>query len=411
MSAGGPPGSGPWSAGSHGSAGKAWAAGSPPVAAPGGRRGPVGPRRWLIAAAIGVLLLVVLPVAWSVVDVPGAVDGRAVTGPPASGSAPEGDRDDQQVPDEHPTDRPPPPSDPDAADDDADDASNDDANDDADDAIGSGDDPADAAGAADDLVVLFLDVGQGDATLLVQGGTTVLIDTGRYQASDVVETVQTLGIDTLDLVVVTHPHADHIGQFDRLVDAVTITETWWSGATTTSLTFGRALDALERSGAAYEEPRSGDAAVIGDLLLEVVNPPVGVDLTDVHDSGLAVRVTYGSFRVLFTGDAEAPTEGRMVASDPALLEAEVLQVGHHGSRTSTVPEFLAAVSPEVAVYSAGVGNPYGHPHPEVIERLRAADIEVYGTELHGTVAISSDGQRWSVQTGWEPATQGQEDEP
>ena len=270
----------------------------------------------------------------------------------------------------------------------------DDATPDADDNASSG------AHDGDDLVVHFLDVGQADATLLVQGETTVLIDTGRYQADDVVEAVTSLGIETIELLIVTHPHADHIGQFDQLVDAVTITETWWSGATTTSLTFGRALDALERSGAAYEEPRAGDAAQVGQLLIEVVNPPVGIELTDLHDSGLAVRVTYGSFRVLFTGDAEAPTERRMVASDPALLEAEVLQVGHHGSRSSTVPEFLAAVSPALAVYSAGADNAYDHPHPEVLERLQAADVEVYGTDTHGTVAITTDGHNWSVHTGW-----------
>lgn len=255
-----------------------------------------------------------------------------------------------------------------------------------------------AGSGSSDLEVHFLDVGQGDATLLVHGETSILIDTGRYQASDVVDHVTAAGIDELDLVVITHPHADHIGQFDRLADAVTITETWWSGSTTTSLTFERALAALERSDAAYEQPRAGDAARIGSLLVEVVHPPVGIDLDDVHDAGLVVRVTFGSLRVLFTGDAEAAVEARMVDQHPELLDAEVLQVGHHGSDTSTTPAFLAAVSPDVAVYSAGLDNPYGHPAADVIDRLASAGVEVYGTSTHGTVVLSSDGQQRTITT-------------
>ena len=253
-----------------------------------------------------------------------------------------------------------------------------------------------------ELDVHFIDAGQGDATLLTHENTAVLVDTGRWQATDVVDYVTSLGIDELDLVVVTHPHADHIGQFDKLVDVVTITETWWSGSTTTSQTFARAVDALERSGAAYEEPRSGDAAQIGSLLIEVANPPEGVNLTNVHDAGLAVRVTFGSFTVLFTGDAEASTENRMVSQNPGLLAADVLQVGHHGSNTSTTPAFLSAVSPTVAVYSAGANNQYGHPHAEVLTRLATAGVEVYGTDTHGTVIITSDGQGWSVTTERRP---------
>ena len=251
----------------------------------------------------------------------------------------------------------------------------------------------------------FVDVGQGDATLLTHEDTAVLVDVGRHTATDVVEYMTSLGIDELDLVIVTHPHADHIGQFDKLVDAVTITETWWSGSTTTSQTFARAVAALERSGAVYEEPRSGDSARIGSLLIEVANPPEGVNLTDLHDAGLAVRVTFGSFTVLFTGDAEAPTENRMVSQNPGLLAADVLQVGHHGSNTSTTPTFLSAVSPSVAVYSASATNQYGHPHAEVLNRLAAAGVEVYGTDTHGTVVITSDDQGTERQpTGGDSST-------
>jgi competence protein ComEC len=251
---------------------------------------------------------------------------------------------------------------------------------------------------AGELVVHYLDVGQGDATLLQHADATVLIDTGRHQGSEVVPALRAAGVETIDLVVVTHPHADHVGQFDQVLDSFTVTEVWWSGSTTTTQTFDRALAALERSDAAYEEPRTGDTALIGPLELEVINPPAGTALDDLHDANLALRVTYGEVRFLFTGDAEAATEARMTAVSAAILDADILQLGHHGSRTSTTPAFLAAVDPAVAIYSASTGNQYGHPHGEVLDRVLAAGVEVFGTAVHGTVTITTDGEGWAVET-------------
>ena len=253
--------------------------------------------------------------------------------------------------------------------------------------------------AADgDLEIYFLDVGQADATLLLHDETAVLVDAGHWQRSDVVPYLEGLGVDALDLLVVTHPHADHIGQFDQVMGAVDVAEVWWSGAMTTTQTFERALDALERSDATYEEPRAGDATTIGPLAIDVVNPPAGTDLSDLHDSGLALRVTYGDVRLLFTGDAESTTEARMVSQAAEALDADILQLGHHGSSTSTTTGFLDAVDPAVAIYSAGTGNQYGHPHDEVVARVQDTGVGLYGTDVHGTVLVTTDGESWSVTT-------------
>jgi competence protein ComEC len=249
----------------------------------------------------------------------------------------------------------------------------------------------------DGLEVHFIDVDQGDATLLRTPDATVLVDTGRHDRDDVVPYLQAVGVDALDVVAITHPHADHLGQFDRVLDAVAVQEVWWSGSTHTTATFDRALDALERSDAAYAEPRAGDVTEVGDLTVAFLNP-VDPLPDDLHDAGLVLRVTWRDVRVLLTGDAEAITEDRMVQEHPELLDADIYQVGHHGSVTSTSSAFLAAVSPAVAVYSAGAGNPYGHPHQEVIARLQAAGVAVYGTDVHGTLVISSDGTGWTVRT-------------
>ncbi|MCC5949885.1 MAG: MBL fold metallo-hydrolase [Nitriliruptoraceae bacterium] len=246
------------------------------------------------------------------------------------------------------------------------------------------------------LEVHVLDVGQADAALIRHDEVAILIDAGHWQRDDVVGLLRDRGVDRLDLVVVTHPHADHLGQFDRVLDAIEVDEVWWSGSETTTQTFVRALDALERSDATYEEPRTGDTATLGPLDIEIHNPPPGHPLDDLHDAGLVLRITYGDTRWLFTGDADRVTERRLVAQGG--LDADVLMLGHHGSSTSTIPSFLDAVDPAVAVYSAGVDNVYGHPHDEVIDRVERAGIAWYGTDVHGHVLLTTDGTDIEVTT-------------
>lgn len=248
-----------------------------------------------------------------------------------------------------------------------------------------------------ELEVHFLDVGQGDAALVLHRDARILIDTGDHRGDEVATELERLGIERLDLVIVSHPHADHLGQFDRVLRTVDVDEVWWSGTVATTRTFERALAALEASSAAYEEPRAGDRASFGPVLVEVLHPRRGASVGDAHDAMLVVRVTYGEVRFLFTGDAEAPVEARLL-EDPASVRAEVLKVGHHGSRTSTTPALLAAVAPVVAVYSAGAGNQYGHPHPEVVARIEAAGIELLGTDRSGTIVVSTDGRALTVRT-------------
>jgi competence protein ComEC len=248
-----------------------------------------------------------------------------------------------------------------------------------------------------EVTVHFLDVGQGDATLLLAPDAAMLIDTGRHDRNDVVPHLRALGVTSLDVVAITHAHADHIGQLDRVLDAFVVGEVWMSGTPHTTQTFDRAITALERSSAGYEEPRAGDTTTVGSLVVEILHP---VALTgDLHGDTLAMRVSYGSVSFLFTGDLEAPGEAAMVARAGGNLPATVYQVGHHGSSTSTTPALLNAVRPEVAIYSASGTNQYGHPHAEVISRLNAAGVEVYGTPVHGTVTVTTDGTSYRVATG------------
>lgn len=253
-----------------------------------------------------------------------------------------------------------------------------------------------ASSASGTLEVHFIDVGQADATLFLHDDATVLIDAGHWERSDLTAYLRAVGVEVIDVLVVTHPHADHLGQFDQVLAAFDVREVWWSGATTTTATFERALTALERSAAAYGEPRAGAQTAVGPLAIDVLSP--ATIATSLNDASIGLRATYGDVAFVVTGDAEAAAEARMVARHRAWLDADVLRLGHHGSSTSTTPAFLSAVAPAVAIYSAGAGNSYGHPHTETVDRIAGAGIDLYGTDVHGTIVVTTDGTGYRVTT-------------
>ncbi|MFO8075325.1 MAG: ComEC/Rec2 family competence protein [Egibacteraceae bacterium] len=260
---------------------------------------------------------------------------------------------------------------------------------------------APAASGADDvgLEVVFLDVGQGEATLVRTGQATLLVDTGRHDRSDLPALLEQRDVTAIDVVAVTHPHADHVGQVDAVLDDLDVDEVWFSPADHDTQTFERALDALEAADVAYAEPAAGEVYDVADVTVEVLGPDEAADPGDLHDSGLVLRARAGDASVLLTGDVETATERRLVAGPHAdWLDADLHQVGHHGSSTSTSPAFLDAVDPEVAVASYGLDNPYGHPHAEAVRRLEASGVALYGTGAHGRVTARHDADGWSVAT-------------
>ena len=238
----------------------------------------------------------------------------------------------------------------------------------------------------------FIDVGQGDATLLRGPDFTVLIDAGRHDRDDVVPYLKSVGVTGIDLLIGTHPHADHIGQFDKVLQAFPVTEVWMSGDLHTTRTFERAIDAILASDASYHEPRRGERHQIGSLTIEVLNPEIITG--DFHMGSISLRAEYGDVRFLFTGDAEKETEAEILDSGLP-IRSQIFQLGHHGSSTSNSLEFLLAVSPEVAIYSAAADNSYGHPHREVVERINELGIVLYGTDHQGTIIIEADGKRFT----------------
>ncbi|GGF19182.1 competence protein ComEC [Halobacillus andaensis] len=250
-----------------------------------------------------------------------------------------------------------------------------------------------------ELTAHFIDAGQADSTLLEfeDNGQPVriLIDAGNWNSDNVINYLHSRNIEQIDIAVGTHPDADHIGQMDQVISRFNVGEVWMSGNESTSETYERVLDSIESSGTEYDEPRAGDTFDIGPLTIETLYPETVTGNT--NRESLSFKMSYGEVDFLFTGDAEAEEESRML-NGAANVEAEILQLGHHGSSTSTSAAFLQAVDPEAAIYSAGESNQYGHPSAEVVQRVQEAGIELYGTDVHGTVEVTTDGENYDITT-------------
>ena len=195
-------------------------------------------------------------------------------------------------------------------------------------------------------------------------------------------------------MVASHPHADHIGGLTEVMQAVPVGQMWTSGAAHTTQTFERFLDTIAEKKIPYHEAAPGDTIPFGTGAFEVLHARRSA--ADLNDTSLVLRLQYGDVSFLFTGDAEAPSEAEMLRTVRPKLAATVLKVGHHGSYSSSSPEFLAAVRPKVAVYSAGADNSYGHPHEEPIRALKAVGATIYGTDVDGTVVITTDSKQFQV---------------
>lgn len=246
----------------------------------------------------------------------------------------------------------------------------------------------------------FINVGQGDSILVqTPGAKTLLIDGGKTWANDTVMSyLRDLGVDELDIVIATHPDADHIGGLIAVL------------SNSSGIEVGRFYDnGAEHDSATYEEfiglAREHDhTAVAGDFKLEL-DGFLDLDLivpydtagysSESNDNSVLVRAVYGDVSFLLTGDCGGSCEPSVLDAD---LDADILKVAHHGSNAASGGSFLAEVTPDVAVISVGADNTYGHPHQDTLDRLETAGAVIYRTDLHGTVVVTTDGTSYAIRT-------------
>lgn len=254
--------------------------------------------------------------------------------------------------------------------------------------------------AEGEMEVHFIDVGNADCILVRQGDKNLLIDAGeRSDDRIILEYLSDHGVERLDLVIATHPHADHIGSMAEVLEAVPVERFVMSfmpeSATPTTATYLKMLQVLDEKSIEVDEAEPGKIYELGTARLQILGPLEETE--EINDISVVTRLTFGNRSFLFTGDAESGVEKQLINSGYT-LSADVMKLGHHGSNTSNSTAFIKRVSPQCAVITCGAGNSYGHPHKEVITRLDKLNIPVYRADLCGDIVFTTDGETLSVET-------------
>ena len=250
--------------------------------------------------------------------------------------------------------------------------------------------------SSDSFKMHFLDVGQALSVLVECDGQYMLYDGGNVDdGSMVVAYLQNQGVEELQYVFCSHAHEDHVGGLAAALAYFPANHVYSPVTEASTTCFKNFVKYTQQQGLQVEVPAVGTVWQLGSATVTQLGP-VG-QYSDTNDTSIVLRIDYGATSFLLTGDMEATAERDLVNSG-ANLNVDVLQVGHHGSSTSTSYVFLNAVLPEMGIISCGVNNKYGHPHEETLSILRDAGVDVYRTDLLGTITVSSDGQNYTVAT-------------
>ena len=242
------------------------------------------------------------------------------------------------------------------------------------------------------VIVSFIDVGQADSILIQDNGHNMLIDAGNNEdGPKLVTYFKSLNIESFDYVVGTHPHEDHIGGMDDIINNFEIKKYFMPDKLSTSKTFEEVLDSLASKNMKYYVPKIDDTYTLGNSTFKIIY--VDSNASNDNDSSVVIKLIHDNNSFLLTGDASSSVERKILDSD---IKASVLKLGHHGSQYSTSLNFLNKVDPKYAVIEVGKNNIYDHPKEVIIDRLNKKNIEIYRTDLDGTIIFESDGNSFNI---------------
>lgn len=248
----------------------------------------------------------------------------------------------------------------------------------------------------DNLVIQYIDVGQGDCILISKNNEHVLIDAGNNEDGPLlVEYFKELGIKKFKYVIGTHAHEDHIGGIDNVINNFDLSHYYMPDVITTTKTFEDVLDALLVKNKALETPKIGDKFKLNDAVFEVLH--VGNDKSDLNNTSIVLKLTYKNTTYLFMGDATDTVERKLI-NEGVDLDSDVLKVGHHGSQYSSTAAFLRKVTPSYAIIQVGKDNDYDHPKQITVDKLEKLKTITYRNDIHGTIILTSDGDNISFET-------------
>lgn len=259
--------------------------------------------------------------------------------------------------------------------------------------------PNDLSESTDDMVnpisVHFIDVGQGDSTLIQTPNHNILIDAGENSAEeDVIDYLNNLNITNLDYVVATHPHSDHIGGLDGVLNNFNVTNILMPDVTHTTKTFENLITAIENNNTNVIIAQSNQTITLDNITYTVLSP-LRTSYDNLNNYSVVIKMDYNNVSFMFGGDAEKLVETDILNNNYN-VDIDVLKVSHHGSNTSSSSDFIKAMSPTVAVISCGLNNDYGHPHKEVLQTLTTNNAKLYTTPELGNVTVTTDGNLISV---------------
>jgi beta-lactamase superfamily II metal-dependent hydrolase len=256
-----------------------------------------------------------------------------------------------------------------------------------------------SASASENLTVHFIDVGQGDSELIQFNGKNVLIDGGTQDAGPRVESyLRDHGVSSLDLLIASHPHEDHIGGLITILNDIPIKQVLDSGQTHTAPSFENYLNLIDQKGIPFAVAERGQTIDLDPAIKIEVLSPTSTPFDNLNENSIVLKVTYNKVSFLFTGDAGTETENSLLSSGYD-LKSDVLKVGHHGSSSASSPAFLSKVMPTGSIIEVGAGNDYGHPTSKTLSALQNTGTKVYRTDTNGNVEITTNGQTYTVTTG------------
>lgn len=257
-----------------------------------------------------------------------------------------------------------------------------------------------SAGELGNVEYHFIDVGQGDATLIRTPDGDILIDAGENSAEDDLKSYLDLcGVDVLYYAIFTHPDSDHIGGADMVLAEYEVLNVIKPELEKDTTVYKRMMDGIAAEGCKVYNALPGETYSLGEFDMFVFGPDPNNKKLDSNNSSIVIKATWGNTTAMLTGDAEEPAEESILKTfSAAELGSMLLKMGHHGSKTSSTDAWLAAVSPKIAVISCGLNNKYGHPHAEVLARIEPyVGDQIYRTDLLGSIVFITDGETFTYQ--------------